>query len=92
MKAARRHIIADTRWPLGSSGEIERFQPVPDAVMTIAEARQAYDRGVIEMCQGREEIVEAGRVMVVLSLYAIPRKTPRRVDRPTFGRGNAGWR
>ena len=92
MKAASRHIIAQSRWPVGSVEEIERFQPVPDALFTIAEARQAYDEGVIEMCQGREEIVEAGRCMVVLSLYAIPRKTPRRVDRPTFGRGNAGWR
>lgn len=92
MKAASRHIIAQSRWPVGSTSEIERFQPVPDAMFTIAAARQAYDRGTIEMCQGREEIVEAGRCMVVLSLYAIPRKTPRRVDRPTFGRGNAGWR
>ena len=92
MKAASRHIVAERAWPVGSHDDLPDFLPVPTAPMTIDEARRAYDQGLVEMCQGREREVRAGRLMEVVSQYAIPRKTPRRVDRPTFGRGNAGWR
>lgn len=92
MKAAPRHIIAERSWPVGSGAELEPWRPTPDAVLTIDEAKRAYDQGTIEMCQGREEVIEAGRKIIVVSLYAIPRTVPRKVDRPTFGRGNAGWR
>lgn len=92
MKAAPRHIIAERSWPVGSAAELEPWAATSGAVMTIDQAKRAYDQGTIEMCQGREEVIEAGRKLVVVSLYAIPRQTPRRVERPTFGRGNAGHR
>lgn len=80
-------IIAERSWPVGSLDELGNFIAVPDAGMSITDARRAYDRGLVEMCQGRREEVHAGRLMEVVSIYAIPRKHPRRVDRPTFGRG-----
>lgn len=80
-------IIAERSWPVGSLDELGDWIAVPDAGMTLDEARRAYDRGVIEMCQGRHKAVHAGRLMEVVSIYAIPRKHPRRVDKVTFGRG-----
>lgn len=92
MKAAPRHIIAERSWPVGSMDELPDFHAVPGAPMTLEEAKRAYDQGLVEMCQGRDREVRAGRLMEVVSQYAIVRHTPRRVDRPTFGRGNAGHR
>lgn len=91
-QAPARFIIAERRWPSGSTDWMPSFDPVPGAAMTISEARRAYDLGMVEIATGRSEQVDAGRLYVIQSLYAIPRKVRRRVDRPTFGRGNAGHR
>lgn len=93
MRQASAHlIIAQRSWLAGSTAEMPPYDPVPGASMTIAEARRAYDLGMVEIATGRAERIDAGRLYVVQSLYAIPRKVRRRVDRPTFGRGNAGHR
>jgi len=82
-----RHAIAERRWPDGMGGPLPPWEPLPGAAMTIDEAREAYDRGVVEMCQGREVIVQGGVAVVVVRQYAIPRRTPRKVTRTIFGRG-----
>lgn len=62
MKQADRHlIIAYRRLDVPDAG----WRSVPDAAMTIRQAKDAYDRGEVELCQGRD-----GHFA---TLYAIPR-------------------
>lgn len=72
MKASDRHIIASRpRFGAGS------WSATPDAAMTIAQARSAYDAGAVEMAQAvtDEDVL----------LYAIPRRRKEQ-RRPWFGR------
>lgn len=85
-QAPARFIIAERRWPSGSTDWMPPYDPVPGASMTIAEARRAYDLGMVEIATGRAERIDAGRLYVVQSLYAIPRRVRRTDRRPMFAR------
>lgn len=79
-RAPEAHIIA-RRNLAAVTAAAAAWKPVAGAAMTVGQAQDAYDRGEIEMAQGRD-----GDAML---LFAIPRVQRATGRRPWFGRREA---
>lgn len=81
MERAPDHCIIARRNLAAVTARAGEWKPVAGAPMTIGQAQDAYDRGEIELAQGRD-----GDAML---LFAIPRVHRDAGRRPWFGRREA---